>query len=141
MKFQATTSDKKGKTTGNLHVLFKETKNLPTLDCNIKCSLSNIAGKKKSSSPDDQRKVMNCESLPTYNEMVFQKLKLHELVTEKALEVGLWDGSEQLLGRLRLGPTLGRGKGKESTGEGRHWESIMANLGEWQEAWHTLRIN
>lgn len=138
MKFQTTTAEKRGKSVGNLHILFKQAKNLPTSDCNIKCSLiSGSAGKRKGS-------CVNCESLPICNEeLIFQKLKLHDLAAEKALEVTLWNQSEQIIGGLRLGPAPGSGKRKEwmdsSGGEVRHWESVMARPGEWQEAWHRLR--
>lgn len=132
LKFQL---DKK---TGNLHVLFKQTRNLPTSDCSVKCSLiSGPVGKRKGS-------VINCESLPVGSEeLVFQKLKLPELASEKALEVSLWNQSGQLIGGFRIGPAPGRGKQKEwmdsTAKEVRHWESVMTHPGEWQEAWHTLR--
>ena len=135
MKFQL---DKKGKPTGSLHLLLKQTRNLPTSDCNAKCSLiSGPVGRKKSS-------VINCGSLPVCSEeLVFPKLKLQELASEKALEVSLWNQSGQLIGGFRLGPAPGRGKQKEwmdSIGEEvRHWESVMTHPGEWQEAWHKLR--
>lgn len=76
---------------------------------------------------------------------MFQKLKLHELASQKVLDIRLCDQSGQSIGGLRLGPNPGRagGKRKERTDsigeEVGHWESVMAHPGEWQEVWHTLR--
>ncbi len=137
VKFQSTSTDKKGRVTGDLHVLFKQTRNLPSSDCNIKCSLLS-SGRRKPS-------IINCQSLPICNEeLIFQNLKLSELATDKGLEINLWDLRDRLLGGVRLCPAPGRGgKRKEwmdSLGEEtRHWELVISHLGEWQEVWHTLR--
>lgn len=135
---------------GILHVSITQAKDLhnrnssATIDSFVKCYLlpdKSTSGKRKT-------KVIKNNCNPMWKEtFTYEKLLLSELSSERVLEVAVWDlnkgTSSEFIGGLRLGPAPGRGKHKEwmdSIGEEvRHWESVMAHPGEWQEVWHTLR--
>ncbi len=147
------TETKKGKTKGTLNVVIKQAKDLPKMaatgltDGFVKCYLlpdRSSGGKRKTG-------VIKNNLNPVWEEkLVYEKVVLEELSTERVLEVTVWDfnkgSSNDFIGGLRLGPNprrVGAGKHKEwmdSIGdELTHWEEMLEHPGEWVEHWHTLR--
>lgn len=89
---------------------------------------------------------MNCVS-PVWNEEFIYKCLQKELVGDRVLEITIWDydkrGSNDFIGGLRIGPQSGTSRNRELMDslpeEVSHWETIIAQPGEWVERWHTLR--
>ena len=86
---------------------------------------------------------------PVWEEVFVYKGSEKDLLTQRVLEVTIWDfdkrGSNDFIGGVRIGPAR---SGSASQGpdwmdsfgdELVHWESVMARPGEWVEQWHTLR--
>ena len=135
-----------------LHIAIKEAEELPIMDphgltdATVKVYLlpnRHSNGKRKT-------KVVKNNLNPVWNEeFEYKHLVIEELVLERVLEVTVWDydrrGSNDFIGGLRLGPAPGSGKMKhkdwmDSIGdEVSHWETMLANPGEWVEQWHNLR--
>ena len=100
--------------------------------------------------PDtSQRKttITDYSSDPNWREsFTFDGVTAEEMVRERALEVCVWDcNHNDFIGGIRLGPAPGMMWNRDwmdSNGdEVAHWESVLAQPGEWVERWHTLRKN
>ncbi len=143
-------SSKKGKSKGTLHITVNQAKDLynsnstAKTDSFVKCYLL----PDKSSSGKRKTRVIQANSDPIWEEsFTYEKLSLEELVSERGLEVTVWDfnkgSSNEFIGGLRIGPAPSVGKRKEwmdSIGEElRQWESVVSNPGQWTNTWHTLR--
>ena len=140
---------KGGVTRGTLSVIVKRACNLsfgeesgkshPFVEC---CLLPDNSTRRKTT-------VIKDMSSPSWKEtFLFEKVTLEEIVTERVLEMTVWNfnegGSNDFIGGLRLGPTPSEAsRNKEwmdSIGEeAAHWEAMLARPGEWAEQWHTLR--
>lgn len=78
---------------------------------------------------------------------MYPHVTLEELESSRVLEVTVWDkdrrGVNQFIGGVRLGPdplTSTNVEWMDSIGdEVTHWESMLAQPGEWVEQWHHLR--
>ena len=92
--------------------------------------------------------IIKNQKNPVWEEQIsYEKVILEEIVTERVLEVTVWDWDKKgssFIGGLRIGPTPSKkSQNKEwmdSIGEeAGHWEAMLARPGEWVEKWHTLR--
>ena len=142
---------KKGKTRGVLQVIIRQGREFPSTgtsggkpDPVVKCYLL----PDKSSSGKRKVAVIKNQSNPVWDEQFsYEKVILEDIVKERVLEVTVWDWDKKgssFIGGLRLGPTpSGTTRQKEwmdSIGdEAAHWETMLAQPGEWVEQWHTLR--
>lgn len=144
------TDTKKGKTRGNLQIIIKQGKDLPSMggagsnpDPVVKCYLlpdKSSGGKRKVG-------VVKNNSNPVWEEQISYKVNLEDIVKERALEVTVWDWDKKgssFIGGLRLGPPQNRSahpkEWMDSIGEEMvQWETMLARPGEWVEQWHTLR--
>ena len=145
-------SSKKGKIKGTLHVTINQAKDLcnsnssSKADSFVKCYLL----PDKSSSGKRKTHVIKGNSDPIWEESFsYEKVSLEELVSERGMEITVWDlnkgSSNEFIGGLRIGlaPREGGGKRKEwmdSIGEEvRQWEAVVSHPGQWTDTWHTLR--
>ena len=141
----------RGVTKGTLHVEIKNATSLPNMDEQgytdgfVKMSLlpnTNYNRKKTS--------VINDNLNPVWNEKFrFTNVKQNELLTQRVLELTVWDrdmlSSNDFIGGLRLGPALNTGGQHQwvdsNAEEARHWEEMLAHSGEWVECCHPLRAS
>ena len=100
-----------------------------------------------------KRKTNICEHTldPMWDEeLVYNMVKLEELLCSRVLEVSVWDmdrrGTNSFIGAVRLGPEphpLGSAEGPDwmdsCEEEVLQWDSMLSCLGEWVESWHNLR--
>lgn len=148
----------RGITKGTLHVEIKNATSLPNMDVQgytdgfVKMSLLPSTSRKKTH-------VINDDLNPVWNERFeFTNVKQNDLLTQRVLELTVWDhdklSSNDFIGGLRLGPALNKPDSQQqqqkqqqpqcvdsNAEEARHWEEMLAHPGEWVERCHSLRAS
>lgn len=87
---------------------------------------------------------------PVWNEQFeYKYVTIEDLRTSRALELTVWDydrrGCNDFIGCLRLGPSLNDADKQDgdrmdsNADEAEHWMQMLAQPGQWVEAWHNLQ--
>lgn len=152
MEFSSNMEDSKVNTIGTLFVHVNEATDLLCTDLTgntnpfVRSFLlpnTSLRGKRKT-------KVINGELNPVWNEVInYNYVTLEDLLTERVLELTVWDsdrrGENCFMGGIRLGPAAYLESEVEeewmdsSEDEASHWNQMLSQPGEWVKWNHTLR--